>query len=128
MIPVEIGEPSLRRMNYDENHNEESLKIELDLLEEGREQARIRQEACKQRIARQYNSTIKLRGFAEGVLVLRLQGEARKDSSERKLVANWGGPFRIVEQLGNGAYRLEELSGKPIPRTWNASHLKFYFS
>lgn len=36
MIPVEVGEPSLRRMNYNEEENEENLKVELDLLEEDR--------------------------------------------------------------------------------------------
>lgn len=74
MIPVEVGEPSLRRMNYDEKLNEETLKVELDFHEKEREQARIRQEACKQRTARHYNSNIKPRGFKEGDLVLRMLG------------------------------------------------------
>jgi len=29
---------------------------------------------------------------------------------------------------GNGSYKLETLEGGPIPRTWNAANLKFYFS
>ena len=33
-----------------------------------------------------------------------------------------------MTSLDNGAYRLQELDGKAIPRTWNATHLKFYFS
>ncbi|XP_068474112.1 uncharacterized protein [Phaseolus vulgaris] len=35
---------------------------------------------------------------------------------------------RVVEALENGAYRMETLEGGAIPRTWNATHLKFYFS
>nr|KYP59371.1 hypothetical protein KK1_014805 [Cajanus cajan] len=66
--------------------------------------------------------------FRAGNLVWRLLGDARRDSSEGKLAPNWDGPFRVTENLENGAYRLEELSGKAIPRTWNATHLKFYFS
>nr|KYP40224.1 hypothetical protein KK1_038456 [Cajanus cajan] len=45
-----------------------------------------------------------------------------------KFAANWKGPFRILECLQNGAYTLAELSGKVLPRTWNATHLKFYFN
>nr|KYP67877.1 hypothetical protein KK1_021491 [Cajanus cajan] len=45
-----------------------------------------------------------------------------------KLAPNWDDPFRVTKDLENGAYRLEELSGKAIPRTWNATYLKFYFS
>lgn len=60
--------------------------------------------------------------------MLRMQNEARKDSTEGKLAANWVDPFWLVESLGKGVYRLEELSGKAIPRTWNIFHLRFYFS
>jgi len=61
-------------------------------------------------------------------LVLRKYGEALKDAKEGKLVANLEGPVRVVESLKNGAYRLEYLSNKAILRTWNATHLKFYYS
>jgi len=33
-----------------------------------------------------------------------------------------------MEALGNGAYRLDTLEGSVIPRTWNGTNLKFYFS
>ena len=48
--------------------------------------------------------------------------------SENKLLPKWTGPFRITEALENGAYRLETLEGGAIPRTWNATHLKLYYS
>ena len=41
---------------------------------------------------------------------------------------NWERPFRITVNLQNRAYKLETLDKKAIPRTWNTSHLKFYFS
>ncbi|RDY06338.1 hypothetical protein CR513_09691, partial [Mucuna pruriens] len=31
----------------------------------------------------------------------------------------WEGPFRILEEVGLGAYCLEHLGGKKAPRTWN---------
>jgi len=57
-----------------------------------------------------------------------MRAEARKDPTQGKLAPNWEGPFRITKNLQNGAYRLETLDGKAIPRTWNTRHLKFYFS
>ena len=54
--------------------------------------------------------------------------ETRKDYTERKLASNWEKPFRVTITLQNDAYRLEELAGKVIPRTWNVTHLKPYFS
>jgi len=36
---------------------------------------------------------------------------------EGKLSANWKGSFRIQKDVGNGAYRLEQLSEEPIPNT-----------
>jgi len=37
MIPVEIGEPSLRRELYDPTHNHQNMATHLDLLPELRE-------------------------------------------------------------------------------------------
>nr|KYP38110.1 Transposon Ty3-I Gag-Pol polyprotein [Cajanus cajan] len=122
MIPVEIGEASHRRQVFSGEPND------LDLVDELRDEARIHEKACKLRASSRYNTRVKPRSFRASDLVWRLLGEARKDTSEGKLAPTWGGPFHVTEDLENGAYRLEELSGKPIPRTWNATHLKFYFS
>nr|KYP34993.1 Transposon Ty3-I Gag-Pol polyprotein [Cajanus cajan] len=128
MILVEIGEASHRRQVFSGEQNAQELAADLDLVDELRDEAQIHEEACKLRASRRYNTRVKPRSFREGDLVWRLLGEARKDTSDGKLAPTWGGPFRVTEDLENGAYRLEELSGKPIPRTWNATHLKFYFS
>jgi len=47
---------------------------------------------------------------------------------DSKLAPKWIGPYRVKEVLGEGAYKLETLEGKEIPRTWNAANLRFYFS
>ena len=47
---------------------------------------------------------------------------------EGKLGANWEGPYKVTGLAGKGAYHLEDLDGKAIPRPWNAANLKvFYF-
>ena len=82
----------------------------------------------KRRACKRFNAKVKSRFFNEGDLVWRMRTEARKDSTQGKLAPNCEGSFRIVENLQSGAYRLETLDGKAIPRKWNVSHLKFYFS
>jgi len=57
-----------------------------------------------------------------------MTGDACKDAGDGKFNANWEGPFRVLESLNNGAFRLEHLNEYPIPRIWNADNLKFHFS
>jgi len=128
MLQVEVGETTLCRQMNDLKVNEECMKTELDLLEELREKARIREEADKQQTNQRYNFRVKSRTFQPGDLVWRMTGDARKDPTEGKFAPNWEGPFRVCESLKNGAYRLKHLNGDPIPKTWNVDHLKFYYS
>jgi len=97
----------------------------MDLLDEVREEARLKAEAVKRRVERRYNSKVMSRQFRSGDLVMR---KAHQYEMQNKLSPKWTGPFRITEVLGNGAYRLETLEGGVIPRTWNATHLKWYYS
>jgi len=126
VILVEVGEPSVRQQHHDTQLNADCMATHLDLLCETREKARIRDLVTKLRAARRYNSKLKPRSFHKGDLVWRMASKARKH--EGKFSPNWEGPFRVLKEVGNGAYRLEKLSGEPLPNTWNISHLKFYFS
>nr|GEX20084.1 RVT_3 domain-containing protein [Tanacetum cinerariifolium] len=56
VIPVEIGMPTLRTAKIDMVQNDEALKINLDLLEEKREQAAIREAKSKTKMEKYYNS------------------------------------------------------------------------
>jgi len=78
MIPVEIGEPSLRRELYDPTHNHQNMALHLDLLPELREKAQIRNLAAKQRAARKYNANLHPRSFVVRDLVWRMASSARK--------------------------------------------------
>jgi len=88
MLPVEVGETTLRRQMNKLNINEECMKTELDLLEELREKARIREEASKQQTVRRYKSKVKPRAFQPGDLVWHMTGDARKDATEGKFTQN----------------------------------------
>ncbi|GAU27038.1 hypothetical protein TSUD_314000 [Trifolium subterraneum] len=126
VIPVEIGEPS-SRIEYppEEDINDELLREELDLVEELRAGASLREATLKQKIAARHDKGVIKREFEVGSLVLRRN---QKDSRERKLAANWEEPYRVRAKTENGAYHLEDLYGKEIPRTWNAEKLKQYYS
>jgi len=94
-------------------------------LDEAREEERIKAEAVKRRVEHQYSSKVKPRQFQVGDLVMR---KAHPYELENKLSPKWTGPFRVTEAKGNDSYNLETLEGGPIPRSWNAVNLKFYFS
>ncbi|GJW48654.1 reverse transcriptase domain-containing protein [Tanacetum coccineum] len=34
------------------------------------------------------------------------------------------GPYEVTEALGKGAYKLRDMDGRELPRTWNICHLK----
>nr|KYP55059.1 Gypsy retrotransposon integrase-like protein 1 [Cajanus cajan] len=98
MIPVEVGEPSFWQTHFHEESNDNSLRAELDVVDELREKALVVAEACKQRMRRQFNSNFQPRAFQEGDLVWRATGSARRNPSEGKLSRNWDGPdgpFRV---------------------------------
>ena len=99
MIPVEIQESSPRFQNFVVEDSNEERGMNLDLLDEVREEARVKVEAVKKRVERKYNSRIKPRQFKDGDLVMR---KAHQFEMENKLSPKWTGPFRITEALGNG--------------------------
>jgi len=69
MLPIEINEPTLRRQIEDWNINNECLRTNLDLIEELRERAKIKEEAIKRRASKRFNAKVKLISFNEGGLV-----------------------------------------------------------
>jgi len=125
MIHVEIQENSSRFQNFVVEESNEERKVNLNLLDEVREEARIKVEALKRRVEYKYNSKLRPRQFQVADLVMR---KAHPYQLENKLSTKWTGPFRVTEALSNEAYRLETLEGGTIPRTWNVVNLKFYFS
>ncbi|GFS29293.1 hypothetical protein Acr_00g0006120 [Actinidia rufa] len=58
VIPVEIGMPSFRVLTFDKETNEAELRHNLDLLEERRESAQLRQTAYKCQVAKYYNQEL----------------------------------------------------------------------
>ena len=60
-------------------------------------------------------------------LVLRRVFENTTDPIAGKFQPNWEGPYLIIRAGESGAYALDKLDGTPVPRMWNATHLKRYY-
>ncbi|XP_015934727.1 uncharacterized protein LOC107460826 [Arachis duranensis] len=71
LIPVEIEVPTLRAELYNKQQNISARNAELDLAEEDREIAAIKQRAQKKLAERKRNKRVVPRTFMEGDLVLR---------------------------------------------------------
>ena len=99
----------------------------LDLLDEYREAATIRLAEYQQSLAQRYNQDVKTREFSAGDLVLRKAVGNVRDTNAGKLVPTWEGPYRVTAIAGAGAYYLEYLDERLLPRPWNICNLrKFY--
>ncbi|KAL0417395.1 UNVERIFIED_CONTAM: hypothetical protein Sradi_1153000 [Sesamum radiatum] len=125
VVPVEIGEETLRVQQYEPASNNSERRADLDLIQELRHSANARTTAYKAMMAKAYNSKVRHRGFQVGDLVLR-RADATKNLG--KLDAKWEGPYQVTEVIGSGTYKLHKMDGKEIPRTWNIANLKKYFA
>nr|GEY37322.1 hypothetical protein [Tanacetum cinerariifolium] len=97
VIFVEIGMPTHRTSNVNEKTNDQKLCLNLDLLEERREIAAIK-EARKNEVSRAANTG--------------------------KLGPTWEGPYKVIQAFQSGAYKLSNMEGEEIPRTRHACNLR----
>ncbi|GKA08072.1 reverse transcriptase domain-containing protein [Tanacetum coccineum] len=118
VIPAEIGMPTLRTMEVDPTKNDEALEVNLDLIEEKREQAAIQEAKSKTKMEKYYNSRVRGTSFKPGDMVYR-SNDASHARDGGKLGPKWEGPYEVAESLGKGAYKLKDYKGNELPRTWN---------
>ena len=85
---VEIGLKSPRIELASVEHNEEALRLNLDLLDEKREQVIQRIEDYQRKTARYYDQKVKPRSYKPSDLVLKKLLPARKNSTHGKLGLN----------------------------------------
>ena len=97
VAPVEVGIKSPRIELASEEHNDEALRLNLELLDEKREQVQRRTEEYQRKRARYYNKKVKPRSYMPGDLVLKKLLPARKNPARGKLGPNWEGPSSYPE-------------------------------
>ncbi|GJY25946.1 hypothetical protein Tco_0400672 [Tanacetum coccineum] len=115
--------PTYRTAAVDAVHNDEELRLNLDLLEEKRECAAICEAKAKLKMTKYYNARVRGVTFRPGDFVYR-SNDASHAVAGGKLGPNWEGPYEVTEALGDGAYRLKSMDGEVLPRTWNIANLK----
>ncbi|XP_074378503.1 uncharacterized protein LOC141720048 [Apium graveolens] len=126
LVPVEVGLESYRTEVYNMETNSFGLRENMDLLEDKREAAQQRNMKYLLQAAHHYNSNIKKRSFRIEDLVLR-ELAASIPAKQGKLQPNWEGPYKVIDIVYPGTYKLETLTGEAIKNTWYASCLrKFY--
>jgi len=99
------------------------FKVSLDLIDEIR--AYIQEFSAKKLVARCYNTKVIPRETKEGNLVLRQLVAPKRIG---KLLPDWEGSYIIKGMLTHIAYKLEEMNGDPVPRTWNTVKLRHYYN
>ena len=127
VAPVKIGLESPRVEFTNVKHNEESLRLNLDLLEEKREQALKLTEDYQRKTTRYYDRKVRPNSFKPGDLVLKEILPARKDPTHGKLGSNWEGPYIVSRIIRPGNYELQIEEGKPLHHSCNDEHLKRFY-
>ena len=127
VAPVEVRIKSPRIELASEEQNDEALRLNLELLDERREQVLQRTEEYQRRTAKYYNKKVKPRSYVPGDLVLKKLLPARRNPAHGKLGPNWEGPFIITRVVRPGNYELQTEEGKILQHTWNTEHLKRFY-
>ncbi|GJR55300.1 reverse transcriptase domain-containing protein [Tanacetum coccineum] len=98
VILAEIGMPTHRTSNLNEKTNDQELRLNLDLLDEQREIAAIREARYKQQVEKYYNKKVRHVQFKVGEFVLR-KNEASRAANTGKLGPTWEGPYKVIQAL-----------------------------
>ncbi|XP_071737067.1 uncharacterized protein [Rutidosis leptorrhynchoides] len=109
--------------SFDESSNSKELCENLNLVEERREMAAIKEAINKQIITSYYNKRVQPLSFQLDDLVWR-KNEASRAEDTGKLEPKWEGPYKVIGISDTWVYRLASLDGKAIKRTWHAQTLK----
>nr|GEW38092.1 reverse transcriptase domain-containing protein [Tanacetum cinerariifolium] len=123
VIPSEIKKPKYPTALVDTIHNNQEIRLNLDLLEERHECAAIHKAKAKLKIAKYYNTQARDVTFRPRDFVYCIN-EASHAVDGGKLGPKWEGPSKVTEALRDGAYRLRSMDGAVISRTQNIANLK----
>ncbi|GJW16075.1 reverse transcriptase domain-containing protein [Tanacetum coccineum] len=104
VIPAEIGMPTIRTAR--------------------REQAAIREEKAKSQMKGYYDARVRRVSFRPGDFVYRANDQSPRRRHRKLWYQSMEGPYEVTEALGKGAYKLRDMEGRELPRTWNICNLK----
>ncbi|GJZ85029.1 reverse transcriptase domain-containing protein [Tanacetum coccineum] len=105
VILDEIGIPTYRTLMIREGYNEEEIRLNLDLLQERREAAAIREARYKTKMEQYYHKKVHPACFRPGEFIFQ-RNEASRVEDQGKIGPKWEGSYRVVEAYENGCYKL----------------------
>lgn len=127
VIPLEVGFPTLKINRFNVEENDRLLSTSIELVDERRVVTMVKTAHFQQKLKHGYDKGLKLRPSAPRDLGLRKVVGTTKNPSWGKLGPNWEGSYRITSVAGIGAYYLNDLDEKVIPRPWNVNNLCRYY-
>jgi hypothetical protein len=102
---------------------QDNEKVTKDAIEESRLEAIEHIRIYKVETLRWRDRKVKLKSVALGNLVLRRV--ANLDTTGN-LQVKWEGPFLVSALNKPGSFRLKDIEGNDIPRSWNLDELRRY--
>ena len=85
VIPIKVGVNSMKREAFNEDNNNDQLRVNLDYLDEVRDEASRKMMKYRQKMAEYYNKRVKLRRINIGDLILCRLTSPTKDPTQGKL-------------------------------------------
>jgi hypothetical protein len=104
--------------------DEANYKITKDTIEGTRLQAIEHINKYQAETIKWHDRKVRLKNIKPGHLVLQ---RVAKPDTVCKLQLKWEGPFLVVSSSRPGSYRLKDMDGNDIPRSWNADELRRYY-
>ncbi|KAJ0867446.1 hypothetical protein HanRHA438_Chr12g0563301 [Helianthus annuus] len=98
VIPTEIGIPSPRMLAINSIDNEAEHRLDLDVLDEQRENVAINEAKYKSKLDKHYNARVYVCTFNPDDYVFR-DNEASNTEFLGKLAPKWEGPYIVHEVL-----------------------------
>ena len=123
VMSAEVHMASHSVMKYQDEENEEQLRLNLDLIDGVRMDAEQRTTRYKNLMAKQYDAMVKPRRFNIGDLI----SLATRNPAHGKLGPNWEGPYKVINCKRQGFYYLEALVGQRLEHPWNVKYIRRYY-
>ena len=124
ITPEEAKAGSIRIVASAEGKDEADCSVEKVVIEGIRLQAVENINKYQAETIKWRDRKVKLKNIEPGHLVLR---RVANPETLGKLQLKWEGPFLVVSSSRPGSYRLKDMDGNDIPRSWNADELRRYY-
>jgi hypothetical protein len=107
-----------------EHQDEANYHVAKDTIEGTRLQAVENINKYQAETIKWRDRKVRLKNIKPGHLVLR---RVANPDTVGKLQLKWEGPFLVVSSSRPGSYRLKDMDGNDIPKSWNADELRRYY-